>query len=229
MPPLILASNSPRRKELLSLTGFPFVVLSADVDESLFPGEEPIACVMRLARLKAETAQQMADGLGFTTGQVIVAADTIVVNDGAIFGKPSDQLDARRMLVELRGHNHQVLTAISISTAHGQKHSTVVCETDVPMRNYTDEEMDEYIRSGDPLDKAGAYAIQHEGFQPVKKMTGCFASVMGLPLCHLVKELESYQLSVLDDVPTACQTNLDYECPIYATILTRYQFKQEKK
>jgi len=222
MPPLILASNSPRRKELLSLTGLPYIILPVQVDETPIPGEEPKACVLRLAKLKAKAAQNLADSLGFPVGQLIVAADTIVVNKNHIYGKPVDDLDAHRMLMELRGHTHVVLTAISIAGVNKTKQSTVLCETEVPMRNYIESEVDEYIKTGDPMDKAGAYAIQHDGFHPVDSMAGCFASVMGLPLCHLVRELESFQVYLYEDIPVACQAKLNYQCPVFSTILTRY-------
>ncbi len=223
MAPLILASASPRRKDLLSLTGFPFIVIPTSVNETPIHGEEPKDCVIRLAELKANAAKKQSDRLGFPSGQVILAADTIVVNDGEIYGKPKDIKDARRMLVDLRGHSHQVLTAISLTAVNMEKRSTVLCTTEVPMRNYSDTEMNDYIQSGDPLDKAGAYAIQHDGFNPVESLTGCYASVMGLPLCHLVRELEKFQIYELEDIPASCQAKLNYVCPLYATILTRYK------
>jgi septum formation protein len=222
MPPLILASNSPRRKELLSLTGLPYIILPVQVDETPIPDEEPNTCVIRLAKLKAITAQQIADSLGFPAGQVVLAADTIVVNNGSIYGKPKDDQDANRMLKELRGHTHVVMTAISITGVHETKQSTVLCETEVPMREYSESEVYEYIKTRDPLDKAGAYAIQNDVFHPVEGMAGCYASVMGLPLCHLVRELESFQVYLYEDIPVACQARLNYKCPIFSTILTRY-------
>jgi septum formation protein len=227
MPPLILASNSPRRKELLTLTGLPYIILPVQVDETPMPQEEPNACVLRLAKLKAKAAQHLADSLGFPAGQLILSADTIVVNRNCIFGKPMDDQDARRMLLELRGHTHVVMTAISITGVRETKQSTVLCETEVPMRNYSEDEVDEYIKTGDPLDKAGAYAIQNDGFRPVEGMAGCYASVMGLPLCHLVRELESFQVYLYDDIPVACQAKLNYQCPVFSTILTRYMNNQE--
>jgi septum formation protein len=227
MPPLILASNSPRRKELLSLTGMSHIILPVQVDETPIPGEEPKACVLRLAKLKAKAAQQLADSLGFPAGQLILAADTIVVNMNSIYGKPVDDQDAHRMLMELRGHTHVVMTAISITGVRETKLSTVLCETKVPMRNYSEFEVDEYIKSGDPSDKAGAYAIQHDGFHPVESMAGCYASVMGLPLCHLVRELGSFQVYLDEDIPTACQAKLNYQCPVFLTILTRHHDNQE--
>jgi septum formation protein len=220
MTPIILASNSPRRRDLLTLTALPFIVLPVSVDETPVPGEDAKSCVIRLAGSKAAAAQALADRMGFPVGQVIIAADTIVVFQDVIYGKPVDQEDARRMLTLLRGHTHQVLTAISISTLQTGKQSTVYCDTDVTIRNFSDAEMDEYIRSGDPLDKAGAYAIQHNGFRPVEKMDGCFASVMGLPLCNLIHELEAFQIFIFDDIPVACQEKFYYKCPVYSNVFT---------
>jgi septum formation protein len=227
MSALILASNSPRRKELLSLTGLSYIILPVQVDETPIPGEEPNACVLRLAKLKTKAAQQLADSLGFPAGQLILAADTIVVNMNSIYGKPVDDQDARRMLMELRGHTHVVMTAISITGVRETKQSTVLCETEVPMRKYSELEVDEYIKTGDPLDKAGAYAIQHDGFHPVESMSGCYASVMGLPLCHLVRELESFQVYLEEDIPVSCQAKIKYQCPVFSTFLTRHHDIQE--
>jgi septum formation protein len=227
MSALILASNSPRRKELLSLTGLSYIILPVQVDETPIPGEEPKDCVLRLANLKAKAAQQLAGSLGFPTEQLILAADTIVVNMNRIYGKPVDDQDAHRMLMELRGHTHVVMTAISMTGVQETKQSTVLCETEVPMRKYSELEVDEYIKTGDPLDKAGAYAIQHDGFHPVESMAGCYASVMGLPLCHLVRELESFQVYLEEDIPVSCQAKIKYQCPVFSTFLTRHHDIQE--
>jgi septum formation protein len=220
MTPIILASNSPRRRDLLALTALPFIVLPVSVDETPVPGEDARSCVIRLASSKAAAAQKLADRMGFPAGQVIVAADTIVVYQDVVYGKPVDQEDARRMLALLRGHTHQVLTSITITTLQTGRQSNIFCDTDVSIRNFTDDEMDKYIKSGDPLDKAGAYAIQHNGFRPVEKLDGCYASVMGLPLCHLVRELENFQIFIFDDVPVACQEKFCYQCPVYSKILS---------
>ncbi len=149
----MLASNSPRRKELLALFGWPFEVLPADIDESQKSGEPPIDYVRRLACEKAQAIAATREGL-------ILAADTIVVDGEELLGKPVDDADARRMLTQLRGRTHQVYTGIAlIDTASGESVDSV-CRTDVPMRAYSDSEIEAYIQTGDPLDKAGAYAIQ---------------------------------------------------------------------
>jgi septum formation protein len=212
MKNLILASNSPRRKELLGLLDWPFEVIPADIDESRRPDELPVDYVKRLAYEKAQAVASHDDGL-------VLAADTIVVDEDELLGKPVDESDARRMLVQLRGRVHQVYTGIAlIDTGSGASFNDV-CRTDVPMRDYTDVEIETYIATGDPLDKAGAYAIQHKGFHPVEKLAGCYASVMGLPLCHLAVGLRHFGIDVSSSLPADCQVLLDYQCPVYKEIL----------
>lgn len=209
---LILASNSPRRKELISLFGWPFTVIPADLDESRLADESPIQYVRRLACEKAQAVAGQGSGL-------VMAADTIVADGDELLGKPVDEGDARRMLVQLRGRTHQVYTGIAlIKTETGESYDDV-CRTDVPMRHYVDAEMDAYIATRDPMDKAGAYAIQHAGFHPVEGLSGCFASVMGLPLCHLAVGFRKLGLCPPVDLPMRCQEWLDYDCPVFTGIL----------
>jgi nucleoside triphosphate pyrophosphatase len=214
-PVLVLASNSPRRRELLKLGGWKFQVRPADVDEALQDGETPASYVLRLAEHKARTCAETSH-----PGEVIVAADTTVTLDGEILGKPQDTDDALGMLSRLRGRNHQVCTGLAVLKAGTQELITDLCVTEVPMRAYTDEEMQAYALSGDPLDKAGAYAIQHAGFQPVKSLSGCYASVMGLPLCHLTRSLRKMDISPLTDIPAECQSALQYKCRIFSRVLS---------
>jgi septum formation protein len=212
MKNLFLASNSPRRKELLSLFGWPFEVIPADIDERQLPGESPKNYVRRLANWKANAIAEKKNGL-------VIAADTIVVDGDDLLGKPVDDADARQMLVRLRGRTHQVYSGLAIiDTETGQSFNDVCC-TDVPMRAYSDDEIDTYIATGDPLDKAGSYAIQHPGFHPVDELRGCFSSVMGLPLCHLAVGLRMFNLSIPDDLPKRCQALLDYSCPNWPFVL----------
>jgi len=213
-PVILLASNSPRRRELIAFGNWTFRVSAPDVDESQHTGEPPANYVLRLAEAKAHASLA-------NTGhaQVIVAADTAVVFDGTIHGKPKDAADAVHMLKRLRAHTHQVYTGLAaLKTSTGQL-LTDLCVTDVPMRNYTDAAIEAYVQSGDPLDKAGAYAIQHPQFQPVESMSGCFASVMGLPMCHLVRLLARMDISPNANVPANCQTSLHYSCPVSSAIL----------
>jgi septum formation protein len=141
------------------------------------------------------------------------------VDGNTIFGKPTDSSEAKRMLRQLRGHSHHVYTGIAILRVRDGNLLTDVCVTDVPMRNYSDAEIEAYVQTGDPLDKAGAYAIQHPRFQPVESMRGCYASVMGLPLCNVTRLLEQMDLPRRADVPAQCQAFLNYTCPVFADIL----------
>ena len=203
---LILASASPRRQQLFSLLGVPFTSLTAGVEENRGHGEKPEEMVCRLSRAKAEAlAEDYPERL-------IVAADTIVVLDSQVLGKPADADEAAAMLQRLLGREHLVfsgLTALSPST--GQQ-DTELAQTTVWMRPYSDEEISRYVASGDPLDKAGAYAIQHQEFNPVAYIQGCYASVMGLPFCHLRRALSRLGLTLPVDVPHVCQDFTGHRC-----------------
>ncbi len=214
LPVIVLASNSPRRQQMISWTGWTFRVQPADIDESQRPGEAPAAYVQRLAAEKARAAALKAP-----EGQVVLAADTIVADGRTLLGKPASNAEAREMLLRLRGRTHQVYTALALLDPVTQAAETDLCVTQVPMRHYTDPEMFAYVASGDPLDKAGAYGIQHAGFHPVERFSGCYASVMGLPLCHLVRTARRLGIEPAANVPEACQSNLNYECPISAAVL----------
>jgi septum formation protein len=135
-------------------------------------------------------------------------------------GKPSDKEDARRMLLALRGRTHQVHTGIVIINQGTGQEIADVATINVPMRNYSEAEIDTYIATGDPLDKAGSYAIQHPDFRPVKELSGCFSGVVGMPLCHVTKALRKSGVTITKDVPGVCQGHHGYTCPIYADILT---------
>lgn len=214
MEKIILASNSPRRKDLFSLFDVPFEIIPADINEDVLPDESPKAYVARLARSKADVIASDHEGL-------IIAADTVVVDGEQLLGKPLDGADARQMLVQLRGRTHQVYTGIAIIRTSTGETFEDICQTDVPMRTYSDEEIDAYIATGDPMDKAGAYAIQHAGFHPVERLTSCYASVMGFPLCHLFVGLKKLGISIPEDLPERCQASLDYVCPAFEDILGR--------
>ncbi len=228
---ILLASQSPRRRELLSCTGLGFDVTSADVDESILPDESPANYVLRLAEAKARAVphpglppgeegtsslslRERAGGEG-----IVIGSDTAVVDADQILGKPRDAREAEAMLRQLRGRTHQVYTAIAIYHPEGGMLETDLCISDVPMRAYEDAEVDTYIQSGDPLDKAGGYAIQHAGFHPVESFSGCFASVMGLPICHTARTLEKAGVSVSADMPQHCQSSLNYDCTISSAVL----------
>jgi septum formation protein len=229
---LILASNSPRRKQLMALGGWNFEVIAVPVDESVQPGELPQDYVRRLAESKACAALDVLDA-ALRSQALVIAADTAVVDvsdspsqqsnapsgetDGAafeIFGKPRDAAHAEVMLRRLRGRTHQVMTGLAVLKASDACLRSEVVITDVPMRGYTDREMQAYIVSGDPLDKAGAYAIQHAGFHPVQNLQGCYANVMGLPVCHLSRMLAGFGVLPLQDAAHDCQAALEYPCPL---------------
>jgi MAF protein len=204
---LILASNSPRRRQLLTLTGLPFTVKVADVDESPIENETPAEYVLRLAEVKTRAIQADAD-------QVVLAADTTVVDGDNILGKPADAAEAVAMLTRLRGKTHQVYTGIALLRQSDGLLLSDLCVTDVPMREYSDEEIHAYVATGDPLDKAGAYAIQHPDFQPVARMDGCFASVMGLPVCHVILQMRKMDIKPDTEFFKSCETVLEYNCPV---------------
>jgi len=172
--PIILASASPRRRELLDQIGVWYTVYAVDIDETPLINESPLAYVQRLA---AEKSARCVEQL--QTNQSVLAADTAVVLGDVIMGKPKDKADALSMLRLLSGQTHQVYTAISL---RGQEHSQAVSITDVTFRALTEQEMVAYWHSGEPLDKAGAYAIQGKASVFVTTLSGSFSGVVGLPL-----------------------------------------------
>ena len=212
---LLLASNSPRRKQLLALGNWNFNIVVSDVDESQLADETPKDYVLRLAQAKALAVVEKAH-----PENIIIGSDTAVVDGNEILGKPKDEMDAVRMLKQLRGHTHQVFTGVAVYHVDGESMLTELCVTDVPMRNYSDDEIQAYVKTGDPLDKAGAYAIQHPDFQPVESMSGCYASVMGLPMCHVLRTLKKLDVYAMADVPLGCQSLLNYQCPVSSAILS---------
>ena len=179
---VILASASPRRRELLKLVGIEHEVRPADIDESLLPGETPAAHAERLARAKAHAVAE------HEPGAVVIAADTIVVVDGDVLGKPRDAREAHGMLRRLSGRTHTVLTAIAV--AKESRTESAVESVAVTFRPLNDEEIDAYIATGEPMDKAGAYGIQGYGATIVERVDGDYFSVMGLGLRRLVELLE---------------------------------------
>ena len=182
-PRVVLASSSPRRRELLTLIGIPHVVLPADIDETPYPNELPRVHAERLAREKAAAIATRE------AGAVVVAADTIVVVDGDILGKPRDEADAAVMLRRLSGRAHVVLTAVAI--AREQTVVSGVESVDVTFRHLSDDEIGRYIATREPMDKAGAYGIQGFGATIVDRIDGDYFAVMGLALGRMVRLLAS--------------------------------------
>jgi septum formation protein len=172
-----LASGSPRRRELLQQIGVPFRVVAAAVDEAVLAGEAPVTYVARLAALKAEAGWERSRG---AADAPVLAADTAVVLDGRILGKPSDQQNAADMLLELSGRTHEVLTAIALRTAAGLQ--TRVSRSEVTFRRMAADEIRAYWETGESSDKAGAYAIQGRAAIFVADLRGSYSGVMGLPL-----------------------------------------------
>lgn len=209
-PRLILASNSPRRRQLLALGGWSFQVIVADVDESQRPNESPADYVLRLAETKARAVPAGPE-------QVVLAADTSVVDGPDILGKPRDSAEAEAMLRRLRGRTHQVYTGVAALRERDGLLLKELSVTAVPMRSYSDDELQAYVRSGDPLDKAGAYGIQHPHFKPVAELQGCYASVMGLPVCHVILQMRKMDLQPDTKFFASCETLLEYQCPIDVT------------
>ena len=180
-PRIVLASASPRRHQLLDLIGIAHEVVPADIDESVRPRESPRRHAERLAREKA-TAVSSRD-----SSVVAIGADTIVLIDRKILGKPANAVDAGSMLSLLSGREHTVVTAVAV--AHGRKVCSGVEEVSVKFRALSDDEIDAYIATGEPMDKAGAYGIQGYGATIVERIEGDYFAVMGLPLVRLVSLL----------------------------------------
>lgn len=184
MKPLYLASGSPRRRELLTQIGVPFTAISADIDETPLDHETPAAYVERLARGKAEAGRRSgADGC-------VLGADTAVVLDGQILGKPRDQADAQAMLMSLSGRDHEVLTAIAV--LDDQRCESRVVRSRVRFRPITEPEAAAYWASGEPRDKAGGYGIQGLGAVFVAGLEGSYSAVVGLPLCETAQLLDDF-------------------------------------
>ena len=151
--------------------------------------------------------------------QIIIAADTAVVDGDAILGKPTNASAAIDMLRALRDRSHHVYTSISLrDTANGRVLSDI-CITEVLMRPYSEAEIMDYVASGDPFDKAGAYAIQNQGFDPVAKITGCYTNVVGLPLCHLAESLRTLKLDIPEDITLGCRSTVGYDCRLINQVL----------
>jgi septum formation protein len=196
---LVLASGSPRRRALLGALGLEFEVRPADVDEAPQPGEAAEELVRRLAVAKAEAGLAVAS----ERPVVVLAADTLVSVDGAVLGKPVDEADAARMLRLLSDSRHQVLTGVAVASSHGTA-ATLAVEaevTHVHMAPWTDEQIAAYVASGEPMDKAGSYAIQEVGDRFVTRIEGSFDNVVGLPMYLTRRMLAAAGLELGDQPP----------------------------
>jgi septum formation protein len=232
-PRLYLASASPRRRELLRRLGRPFTVLDARVDEESLQAEYPGPSedlAEYLARQKAAAAVAALASDEVETAWVL-AADTTVLLDGRVLGKPRDAAEAVDMLQALRGRAHVVATGVALAcplspsdpprdtcasagrAVNSRILRSIAVRTRVEMRAYSHQELEAYVRSGDPLDKAGAYGAQSESFQPVANIAGCFLSVVGLPLCAVAHLLQSAQVAIHPPLAELPDTPLVAACP----------------
>jgi len=187
---LILASASPRRQELLKLFGVPFAVRVADIDETMDPGKLPFDEVGRVSCRKALAVDRDTD-------DVVIAADTIVVCQGRVLGKPHSEAEAEAMLRLLSGRDHQVMTGVTVLC--GDLAETFTEVTDLHFRELSDSEIQRYVRSGEPMDKAGAYGIQGGAALFCQRMVGDYYNVMGLPVCRLGQVLRASVPQLMGD------------------------------
>lgn len=178
---IILASQSPRRRELLALLRLDFTVKAADIDETMDPAKAPYDEVARLSYEKAAAVAAEQDG-------IVIAADTIVVCDGKVLGKPKDEAQAKAMLTMLSGRDHQVMTGMTV--LHGNRAITSTTVTDIHFRALSEEEIEDYVATGEPMDKAGAYGIQGYAAPFAEHLVGDYYNVMGLPVCRLSQDLK---------------------------------------
>lgn len=188
---LVLASTSPRRRDLLSALGLHFQVVPANIDEGVADDESPVAHVKRLALAKALQVSEKIPDLW------VLGADTIVVKDKQILGKPRDEQEAKRMLSMLSHATHTVYTGYALVHArHPEKVKIQYARSSVRIRGLTTEEIAAYVRTGEPMDKAGAYAVQGIGAAIVERVSGSYTNVVGLPLCEVAQELK--ELGIFD-------------------------------
>lgn len=199
---LILASVSPRRLELLRQCAIDCEVRSADIEESIRTGETPEAAALRLAREKARVASSSLKG----SDAWILGADTVVADGSMVLGKPRDDAQAREYLLRLRGRAHRVITGVCLLHIPGNLEFTAMEITTVRMREYSPAEVEDYLASGDAMDKAGAYAIQHPGFRPVESLDGCYTNVVGFPMCRVYDLLEQAGEKPQRALPEGCRT-----------------------
>ncbi len=211
--PFILASASPRRKRLLTLLGCSFQVRPVSVKETRRTGESPEEYPERMSRDKAEAALER--GLS----GIILAADTVVIFRGKVLEKPSDREEARRMLERLSGNQNTVVTGYTMVNSKTNEFRSGTDVTTVRMRTFERDEIQSYVRSGEPLDKAGAYAIQDSDFDPVRFLEGCPASVMGLPVCRLRPLLSDVGIECPDQSVRNCDPDGRITCAIRNEIM----------
>jgi MAF protein len=204
-PQFILASRSPRRRQLLAHLDLPFRVVVSEVEEDVAPASSGLAEALALAKAEAVAKKERES--------IVIAADTVVVDGDSILGKPANAAEAAETLRRLRGREHRVITGLAVVNAASGQRAALKVVTSVRMRDYSDAEIAAYVARGDPLDKAGAYAIQDEQFHPVASYNGCYCNVVGLPLKALVLLLRRAGVDITSDslqsLPEQCGA-----CPI---------------
>lgn len=196
---------------MLGWLGVKYEADPVHVNETPGNGESPLEYVQRMSSTKAKAVSREDD--------VTLGADTIVVYQNEIMGKPVNAQDARKMLGRLRGNTHKVHTALCLYQKKNNINIRELCSSDVKMRDYSTDELKDYVTSGDPMDKAGAYAIQNRSFHPVEDFHGCMANVMGLPLCHLQRGLRKLGVGVDLNISAICKDKLNYDCVLSQRIL----------
>ena len=204
---LVLASASPRRRELLAEMGLEFQIVPSGVPEVPEPGEPAEALVRRLSAAKAwAVASNVEQGF-------VIGADSVVVLEGEIIGKPSDAAEARLMLLQLRGTRHQVATGVTVVDAASGRYLSDSMTSNITLRDLSDHEIDASIASGTPLDKAGAYAVQDADLRPAQSWEGCYSNIVGLPLCRLGEMLEDLGYRLPPGWPEKATRGCRDSCP----------------
>jgi len=204
---LLLVSQSPRRRAMLAWLGLPAGLTHAGVDEAPYSNEPPSATATRLAIAKVHAAEPTDNSVW------ILGADTVVDLNSVSLGKPADPAEARTMLRQLRERAHAVHTGVALYHPGTRQMCARRVTSTVQMRAYTDAEIEAYIHSRDPMDKAGAYAIQNNAFRPVAHVDRCYANVVGFPLCAIAALLETWGLALPLNIPALCLAHFDYLCP----------------
>lgn len=207
MKKIILASGSPRRKELLTSLGLPFQVITSGASEDIDLSLPPEEIVKQLGEIKAQAVAK-----NLKEDALIIGSDTTISFEGKILGKPKDKEEARSILSMLKNNIHQVFSGIAIVDNQTQKVVSGFVATNIKMKNYSDNEMDKYISSGEPMDKAGSYAIQGEGGKLVEEIDGCYNNVVGFPLCKLTELLAHFDI-VISKKECPCKLPSGSPCP----------------
>lgn len=205
---LLLASQSPRRRAMITWLGLTVQIVSSDIDERPKKAETPRSMATRLALAKARAVKIDNQGAW------VLAADTIVDLVNRPLGKPKDRAEARSILWQLRQQHHNVHSGIALYNPSSGESIVRRVTTEVEMRDYTPAEIEAYVASGDPMDKAGAYAIQNAGFHPVTRVDRCYANVVGFPLCAVASLLQEWNVTLSVTIPELCANHFGYNCPL---------------